>query len=445
MATSNDSSAVPGAAPCAPPSSASSSSPSLLDTVTNTVAATIAAHPSAAVNAEMHADAHEAPTSDTLAGDKLNHDTLAHETVSPASAHPAPSSPASVAVVLVSSGDLDLLDRSLDALARQDLACAWEVLIVDDEPSPGTARMVAQWVTRTAPRDGGGASTSPRSRHGPQLRYLEHHGPRHGPSPGAARNLGWQAADAAVIAFTDEACVPATDWLRRGLAAFSSSSSSLSSASASAAAGVDAVCGRVDATLPRQATEFHLREHLRASAELNSCNWFCRRSVLERLGGFDERFMDAAAMDADMHFRLLEARLVMVRAPASAVSHPLTAAGWADSLTRLRFLDGDALLYKKHPRRYVDSRRRPPDWHDLAVVAALLMTAAGIRLHHEVWAVSAGGTWLVLTAMLCIRRLRDTAKTPSHIAAVLLTSPFVPPVALFWRLVGAVRHRIMYA
>ena len=52
---------------------------------------------------------------------------------------------------------------------------------------------------------------------------------------------------------------------------------------------------------------------------------------------------------------------------------------------------------------------------------------------------------LVLTAMLCIRRLRDTAKTPSHIAAVLLTSPFVPPVALFWRQVGAVRHRIMYA
>jgi hypothetical protein len=79
------------------------------------------------------------------------------------------------------------------------------------------------------------------------------------------------------------------------------------------------------------------------------------------------------------------------------------------------------------------------------VVAALLLAGVGLWLHHEVLTVAAGGAWLVLTAMLCIRRLRETAKTPSHIAAVLLTSPFLPPLALFWRLVGAVRYRVRFA
>ncbi|WP_426196633.1 glycosyltransferase family 2 protein [Massilia sp. DWR3-1-1] len=339
----------------------------------------------------------------------------------PASAPASAPLPAAISVVVTSSGELDQLDRSLDALVRQDLPARYDIIVVDDEPDPAKGRMVAQWASR------GGS-------HGAALRYLPNQGERHGPA--VARNLGWQAADAPIVAFTSDETVAAVDWLRQALAPF---------AVTAPGQPPDAVVGSVASTLPKHPTEFQFTAHLRDCGEFAGCNWFCRRSVLEHLGGFDERFADGGAADADMHFRLLEAGIGLGRAPGATVAHPVPPAGWGASLSQLRTLSGEALLYKKHPRLYREKIRRPPDWHDVGVVATLALALCGLWLHHEVLAVAAGGTWLVLTAMLCIRRLRDTAKTPSHVAAVLATSVFLPPVALFWRLVGAVRHRVRYA
>jgi hypothetical protein len=55
------------------------------------------------------------------------------------------------------------------------------------------------------------------------------------------------------------------------------------------------------------------------------------------------------------------------------------------------------------------------------------------------------GAWLVLTSMLCIRRLRGTAKTASHVADMLITSALIPPVAVFWRALGAIKYRVRFA
>ena len=117
------------------------------------------------------------------------------------------------------------------------------------------------------------------------------------------------------------------------------------------------------------------------------------------------------------------------------------------SLSLQRALCTQALLLKKHAALYREHLHRPPPplWHDLAVVAALLLFALGWYLHHEVLTVAAAGTWLVLTGMLIIRRLLDTAKTPAHIAEVMLTSLVLPPLALFWRLVGAARYHLRFA
>jgi hypothetical protein len=52
---------------------------------------------------------------------------------------------------------------------------------------------------------------------------------------------------------------------------------------------------------------------------------------------------------------------------------------------------------------------------------------------------------MVLTSMMCIRRLRGTAKTVSHIAEVLVTSALIPPVAVFWRALGAIKYRVRFA
>jgi hypothetical protein len=78
---------------------------------------------------------------------------------------------------------------------------------------------------------------------------------------------------------------------------------------------------------------------------------------------------------------------------------------------------------------------------EFARAALLALSAAG----HEILAVAGAGAWLVLTSMLCIRRLRGTAKTLSHIADMLVTSALIPPAAVFWRALGAIRYRVRFA
>ena len=72
---------------------------------------------------------------------------------------------------------------------------------------------------------------------GLEIAYLANHGP-HGPA--AARNRGWQAARAAIIAFTDDDTVPDADWLRNGLLAFDDDA--------------DALWGRIIMPLPERPT-----------------------------------------------------------------------------------------------------------------------------------------------------------------------------------------------
>jgi hypothetical protein len=37
------------------------------------------------------------------------------------------------------------------------------------------------------------------------------------------------------------------------------------------------------------------------------------------------------------------------------------------------------------------------------------------------------------------------AHTPAHVAEMVVTSALLPPLAVFWRLAGAVRYRVRFA
>lgn len=320
-----------------------------------------------------------------------------------------------VSVVVPTRGRLDLLDRSLDALTRQDYpASAYEVIVVDDEPSRNTLQLLAGWRARTLER-------------GPRLVYVANDG-AHGPA--AARNRGWRGARAPIIAFTDDDTVPATGWLTQAMAAFD--------------AHTDVLCGRVETPAPpRGAVEAD--DGADNAAEFDSANCFCRRRVLEALDGFDERFRDGWREDNDFHFRLLEMGANIAWAPEAVVVHPVRPASWGASLFQLHKISFDALLYKKHPELYRKKIGRLPCWEDYAILGALVAGVIGLAVNHEILAVTGCGAWLVMTAMLCIRRLRGNATSVSHVADMLVTSALIPPLAVFWRVIGAIRYRVCFA
>lgn len=305
----------------------------------------------------------------------------------------------------------DLLDRCLSAMAAQDLdASDFEVIVADDAANEAT-----RWQVE------GQADRFPTS-----LRYIPVTATR---GPAGARNAGWRAARGAIIALTDDDCVPESDWLRMGLGAFAADPE------------IAAATGRMVVPLPDDPTDYERNEAGLEGAEFVTANCFVRRVVLQSIGGFDERFTAAWREDSDLHFRLMRGGYRIVRAPGAVVVHPVRPARWGISLRQQRKTFFDALLYKKHPDLYRDRIRPRPPWDYYGSVAALAAMGAGAVAGAPAASVVGAGAWVALTGRFCARRLRRTSRAPRHVAEMVVTSALIPPLSVYWRLRGALRFR----
>lgn len=209
----------------------------------------------------------------------------------------------------------DQLDDLIRCL-RQQIDRDFEVVLIDQSATP--------W---------GGAKKS----HGFPLTYY------HSPVKGAvrARNTGAMLAQGAIIAFVDDDCLPAEDWLLRARSYFSD-------------------------------PEIISLEGLVYSDHLNDPDWrpvtnvgfegigfmtanlFVRSAAFQYLGGFDLQFDSPHFReDTDLGWRLLDlgkvpyAKDVRVFHPAQPRSRERESAN-----ERAKFFQKDALLYRKHPEKY---------------------------------------------------------------------------------------------
>ena len=317
-----------------------------------------------------------------------------------------------VSVVVPTYRRPDLLKRCLEALLRQDLdAAAYEVIVADDAASNETRQLVQQF---------NGAARQP------QLKYIPVHNTQ---GPAAARNVGWRAARCPIIAFTDDDCIPQPAWLRQGLAAMEES--------------VAAVAGKVVMPLPARPTDYERDSAGLTQGEFVTANCFCRREVLEAIGGFDERFTSAWREDSDLHFSLLERGYAIRTAPEAVVLHPVRAAPWGVSLSQQRKTAFDALLYKKHPQLY--RQRIPGVPRSYYLICGSLATAAAACI--AAWwplALASLATWAIVTGRFCAARLQGTSRKLSHVAEMIVTSALIPPLSLYWHVRGLWNQRILF-
>jgi glycosyltransferase involved in cell wall biosynthesis len=386
-----------------------------------------------------------------------------------------------VSVVVPTYRRPELLRRCLAALLAQDFDPAgYEIIIADDAASSSTRRLVEDW---TAMRDADSDTLAipvasrlahPQGAHEfvsgavaieaspswarpldaaavrwqycdaqrpiataepppaqasakPRIHYIPVVG-AHGPA--AARNAGWRAARGSIIAFTDDDCVPEPGWLRGAMNAF--------------ADGIDGVSGRVVVPLPDEPTDYEYNAAGLARGEFVTANCFYRSAALAAVGGFDQRFTTAWREDSDLQFTLLERGCCLVHAPDAIVVHPVRPAPWGISLRQQRKSMFNALLFKKHPTLYRRHIQPTPPWRYYATVGALLLAIAGALLGWYWMTLGALAIWLLLTAAFCARRLRGTSRTPRHLVEMFVTSALIPPLAVFWRLRGALKFRVFF-
>jgi glycosyltransferase involved in cell wall biosynthesis len=222
----------------------------------------------------------------------------------------------SVSIIVPTFNGARRIAACLDALLKQKSAEPFEIVVVDDGSTDGTAAVVKQYES---------------------IRLIR----QNNAGPAAARNHGASEASGSILLFTDDDCVPATDWLDAMVAPFHD----------------PGVVGTKGAYRTRQTRliarfvqiEYEDRYRLMARYEnidfVDTYSAAFRRERFLEMGGYDTSFPVACAEDADLSYRM-------------------SARGWA-----MKFITG-ALVYHTHPDRlssYIKKKYKFAFWRMLAV------------------------------------------------------------------------------
>ncbi|HEX2030135.1 MAG TPA: HAD-IIIA family hydrolase [Actinomycetota bacterium] len=310
--------------------------------------------------------------------------------------------------VVVPTVGRESLGRLLEALARASGPPPGRVIVVDDRPGGGPL-----------PR---GASSA--------LSITTLRGRAAGPA--AARNVGWRAASAPWVAFLDDDVVPEPDWPAR-----------LVEDLARAAPEVAGVQGRITVPLParRRPTDWERNVAGLESARWPTADMAYRRSVLEEVGGFDERFPRAYREDADLALRVLAAGY-RLEVGSRRVLHPVRPAdGWVSLRLQAGNRD-DVLMRALHGpgwRARAGAPRGRLRQHLATTAAGVLAVAALAGRRHRLSAALALA-WAAATLELAWHRIGPGPRTRDEVVHMLATSALLPAVATGHALAGVLRR-----
>jgi glycosyltransferase involved in cell wall biosynthesis len=228
-----------------------------------------------------------------------------------------------VTVVLATHNRARRLAALLETLRSQTMPDdRYEIVVVDDGSSDQTADVLDQALAE----DGG-----------PALRVIRR---ARAEGPAVARNEGWRAARAALIAFTDDDCAATPGWLEAGVHAARTHPGAI-------------VQGRVEMN-PDELDRYNPFAHTfsvdEPSISFETANVFYPRSLLEQLGGFDSAsYPGPGGEDTDLGWRALETGAEAVFAPDAVIHHGVVSIG---ALKRLRVAarwTKTIGLYRRHP------------------------------------------------------------------------------------------------
>ncbi len=258
-----------------------------------------------------------------------------------------------------------------------------------------------------------------------------------GRGPAAARNAGWRSTASDWIAFLDDDVEIGADWMRR-----------LATDIATTALDVAGVQASLVVPLPdwRRPTDWE-----RNTAGLQDAAWITadmayRRTALEQVDGFDERFPRAYREDADLALRVQQAGWRLERG-SRVTTHPVRQADdWVSVRVQAGAAD-DALLRALHGpdwRTAAATGRGRFRWH-VGTVATAGAAAAALIAGRRRSAVLLATGWALLTADFARLRLAPGPRPGDDVWAaevrrMLATSAVIPFAAVRSRLRGLRRH-----
>jgi glycosyltransferase involved in cell wall biosynthesis len=318
-----------------------------------------------------------------------------------------------ISVVIPTFSRPELLVRCLRSLAAQSLdKSLFEVIVVSDGPDPETARILIPWLRQNVL----------------DLHYLNTPVKK---GPAAARNLGWLSARSALIAFTDDDCLPDPHWLQGFTDLYSGQP-------------MCAYSGHTCVPLPAEPTDFALNTSRLEQAEFITANCACTKEALLRTGGFDERFKLAWREDSDLHFKLLTHGVPVIKIPEAKVIHPVRTAQWGVSIREQKKASYEALLFRKYPDLYRSRIGGRSLWNYYVINLLWLILITSLIFQQYSIAEASVAVLAVLWLTFTYQRVQNTSKSMNHMIEMLATSVIIPTLSVYWRLYGAIKYRVIF-
>lgn len=295
-----------------------------------------------------------------------------------------------VSVIVPTRNRSAMLSDAVEALWGQTFPKdRFEILLMDDSSTDDTAARISEWLTRSPCRMI--HDTLPTKR-----------------GPACLRNTGARRARGRILAFTDDDCRPAPDWLERGVAAFAEDV---------------AFVGGATHYKPEQVARarFFTRDGRAVYAEHPTYPWsniFYRRSVFMEMAGSDERLclpnfhgrvVDCG--DTDLAWRVMQRGYRHRFVAELVVYHELEHLGplrWVTDPFRLFVVPE---LIRRHPvlRQRLLILRLFFDQGNFLLYLAVLGAILGLAVHPAFYLLALGypawGIWRLRTALRWRRAL----------------------------------------
>jgi GT2 family glycosyltransferase len=319
-----------------------------------------------------------------------------------------------ISVVVPTYKRAGLLLRCLEALQQQDFADEhYEIVIVSDGHDPNTSDSLSETPLRKFP-------------------LIHYYSLPAKSGPAAARNFGWTMAQAPLIVFTDDDCVPDRGWLK-----------SIWSAYQAQRLREVAFSGKTIVPISHQPTDYEKNISQLASAEFITANCACTKDALHRVGGFDERFRMAWREDSDLQFKFILHSIPIIKVDSAIVTHPVRKAAWGVSIKEERKGMFNALLYKKYPKLYKEKIQANPPWHYYAIAFFLILMVTGLITDKNVPKLAGLAGWLLMTSWFTWKRLYATSHSLPHVTEMAFTSAVIPLLSLFWKFYGSWKFKVL--
>ena len=298
----------------------------------------------------------------------------------------------SVSIIIPTFDGASRIGNCLEALLRQTVAIDAEILVVDDGSTDTTAGVVSRYS-------------------GVRLITQANAG------PAAARNRGALDAEGTIILFTDDDCVPTSDWLAAMTKPFEDP----------ATVGVKGAYRTRQKALVARFVQADYEDRYRLMATLPEIDFIdtyaaaFRRDRFLEMNGYDTSFPVACAEDIELSYRMSERGWKMKFVPTAIVYHTHPETLWLYLKKKYKFAFWRMLALHKNPKKTLKDSHTPQIMKLQLLFPPALLLAICFDL-----AIRPG---VPLSALVCIAFLISTLPFAGRIirkdAMVGMFSPFL--------------------